>query len=89
MSNSDDATARLEPFLGRWAMEAIIPGMAPGEARADVTFEWLPQRSFVLERWEVPIPGVPDGLAVIGFNAARGPTCSTTSTPAAWPGSTR
>lgn len=27
---------------------------------------------FLIERWEVPVPEAPDGLAIIGFDAGRG-----------------
>jgi hypothetical protein len=35
-------------------------------------FEWLPGGRFLVQRWEVPIPDVPDGIAVIGFDSSRG-----------------
>ena len=37
----------------------------------------------------MPVPEAPDGIALIGHDEGRGPCSSTTSTPAAWPGSTR
>ena len=33
-------------------------------------FEWLPNRQFVVQRWEVPHPAAPDGIAIIGWDAA-------------------
>ena len=67
---------RLEPLIGEWSA-AIVP---PGQERpaglpdigARVTFEWMGDKAFVLERSTVPIPEVPDGLAVIGWDDGRG-----------------
>ena len=71
-AHSDDPMKRLEPFLGLWSMEAIVPDAPPMDVRAHVTFEWLSGGAFLVQRWEVPVPEVPDGLAVIGFHADRG-----------------
>ena len=35
-------------------------------------FEWMPGEQFLIERWDVPVPEAPDGLAVIGFDEGRG-----------------
>jgi hypothetical protein len=40
--------------------------MPPTDAGARVTFEWLPGKTFLIERWEVPVPEAPDGIAIIG-----------------------
>jgi hypothetical protein len=40
--------------------------------RGQVSFEWPPGGGFLVERWEVPFPDVPNGLAVIGFHPDRG-----------------
>ena len=55
---------RLEPFVGEWDLEAF-----GGHAR--VTFEWLSGQTFLVERWEVPVPEAPDGIAIIGFDEGR------------------
>jgi len=34
-------------------------------------FEWLAGRRFVVQRWEVPHPAAPDGIAIIGFDTGR------------------
>jgi hypothetical protein len=59
---ADTAMERLEPFIGEWRL--------PGGGRT--VFEWMPGGKFVLQRWEVPDPTVPDGIAVIGFDSSRG-----------------
>jgi hypothetical protein len=64
-SNPDPITA-LEPFVGEWSMEAVFEHMPPVDGGARVGFEWLPGRRFLVERWEVPVPEAPDGIAIIG-----------------------
>lgn len=58
----------LEPFVGEWALEAHFENLpAPeGDSGARVAFEWLAGRQFLVERWEIPIPEAPDGIALIG-----------------------
>jgi hypothetical protein len=67
---------RLEPLIGEWSLAMIMPGDdTPDElpdVGARVTFEWMGDRAFVLERWSVPIPEAPDGLAIIGWDEGRG-----------------
>ena len=58
----------LDPFIGEWDIEV---GFADGPA-GRVRFEWMDGGKFVVERWEVPVPEAPDGLAVIGFDEGRG-----------------
>jgi hypothetical protein len=64
-------TERLEAFIGTWAMRPDFPGLPPVDGAARVTFEWLPGKRFVVQRWEVPVPEAPDGIAVIGWNDKR------------------
>ena len=67
---------RLEPLIGEWSMAVVMPGETQPNPLPDVgarvTFEWLGEKAFVVERWTVPIPEAPDGLAVIGWDAGRG-----------------
>src|ERR1700716_3776490 len=65
----------LEAFIGEWSIEAGFEGAPTGT----VEFEWMPGGKFVVQRWEVPVPEAPDGLAAIGFTSAGRPTSSTTS----------
>jgi hypothetical protein len=69
-------TARLEPLIGTWSMAIVMPGdNRPAELPdlgARATFEWLGDKAFVIERWTVPVPEAPDGLAMIGWDAGRG-----------------
>ena len=63
---------RLEALIGEWSMEVTMPGAPPGDIGARVSFEWMPGRQFVLERWQVPVPEAPDGLAILAFHEGRG-----------------
>jgi hypothetical protein len=58
----------LEPFVGEWSLEAHFENleMPEGDSGARVLFEWLAGGQFLVERWEIPIPKAPDGIAIIG-----------------------
>ena len=56
----------LEPLVGEWSLVAEFPGLPPMSDGAWVAFEWLPGRTFLIERWEIPVPEAPDGIAIIG-----------------------
>lgn len=67
---------RLEPLIGEWQMHAMFPSSSPidtpeAQGAARTVFEWLPGRQFVVQRWEVPHPAAPDGIAIIGFDPGR------------------
>jgi hypothetical protein len=67
----------LAPLIGEWTMEAVFPSTSPAagmevEGVARTVFEYLPGRQFVGQRWEVPHPAAPDGIAVIGWDEGRG-----------------
>jgi hypothetical protein len=64
--SSVDSLAALEPLVGEWSMVPTFKGMPPVEVGAPVSFEWLPGGRFLIERWEVPVPEAPDGIALIG-----------------------
>ena len=67
--------ARLEPLIGAWSMAIVMPGEKRPDELPDVgaraTFEWMDDKAFVIERWTVPVPEAPDGVAVIGWDGAR------------------
>jgi hypothetical protein len=67
---SDDSLAALAPLAGEWSMVAVFQGMEPVDAGARVSFEWMPEKRFLIQRWEVPIPEAPDGIAIIGADPA-------------------
>jgi hypothetical protein len=61
----------LDVLIGEWSMEARFPGAAPSDIRGRVVFEWMTGDKFVIQRWEIPIPEAPDGVAIIGFDEGR------------------
>jgi hypothetical protein len=60
------AVTALSLFVGEWKILATFGDEPPADIGAWVTFEWLPGETFLIERWEVPIPEAPDGIAIIG-----------------------
>ena len=61
------ALARLEAFVGEWAIEVDFPD-GPKDASGRITFEWALGRQYLLQRWAVPHPEAPDGMAVISVD---------------------
>jgi len=57
----------LRPFVGEWEVEVTFPGQPPAGEGARTTFEFMPGERFLIQRWEVPIPEAPDGIAIIGI----------------------
>jgi hypothetical protein len=53
-------------FVGEWAMAAEFRYLPSADIGARVVFEWMPGRRFLIQRWEVPVPEAPDGIAIIG-----------------------
>jgi len=66
MTSNVESMDVLEPFVGEWSMVAAFKDAPPADAGARVSFEWLPGGRFLVERWEVPVPEAPDGIAIIG-----------------------
>ena len=50
-------------------MEAAFADAPPSGPIGHTVFEWLPGQHFLAQRWEVPHPDAPDGIAVIGLAA--------------------
>ena len=69
-SHSDSLEA-LQPLVGEWRLVATFKDMPPADMGARATFEWMPGGRFLIQRWEVPIPEAPDGIAIIGPDPAR------------------
>jgi hypothetical protein len=68
--------AALEPLVGEWSMDAVFSGGATASESersegARTVFEWLPGRNFLVQRWELPHPAAPDGIALIGLDRDR------------------
>ena len=67
--------ARLQPLIGEWRLAMVMPGEPRPDPLPDVgarvTFEWMGDKAFVLQRWSVPIPEAPNGLAILGWDEGR------------------
>lgn len=68
MATQDPALAPLEVLVGEWRMAAVFEAFPAPEADARVIFEWLTGAQFLIQRWTVPIPEAPDGMALIGLD---------------------
>jgi hypothetical protein len=60
------ARQRLEPFIGRWTLEARFPGAEPTGPVGLSTFEWMLGEQFLLQRTEFSAPGPPEGVTIVG-----------------------
>jgi hypothetical protein len=58
----------LAPLIGTWRMDVEFPDGRQGPPRdvgARTVFEYGPESAFLVQRWHVPFPQAPDGLAII------------------------
>lgn len=69
---AEDALKRLEPLVGQWRLTATPPGGPPWPGEGRAIFEWHDSGAHLVERTTVDIPGVPDGVSIIGCDAANG-----------------
>jgi hypothetical protein len=60
----------LEPLVGEWSIDARFEGQPAGGEPGRVVFEWMTGKEFLVQRWAVPHPEAPDGIAIIGPNPA-------------------
>jgi hypothetical protein len=71
---AEQALKELEVLVGEWSHRATPPGGEPWPGEATVTFEWLEgsDKRLLVERSTVEMPEAPDGVCVIGCDAANG-----------------
>jgi hypothetical protein len=67
---SDRSLDALAPFVGEWRILAELENAPRGDIGARASFEWLEGRRFLIQRWEIPLPEAPDGIAIIGADPA-------------------
>ena len=60
---------RLAPFIGEWTMKPEAE-WAPPDVVGRVTIEPMEGGAFLVQRWTVPVPIAPDGIAIYGPNEA-------------------
>ena len=58
--------AALEPLVGSWDVSVTFPGAEP-VGGATTEFEFMDGGLFLIQRWAVPVPEAPDGIALIGY----------------------
>jgi hypothetical protein len=69
---AQDALKKMEPLVGEWALEAIPPGGEPWPGEARATIEWHESGAHLVERSTVDMPEAPDGISIMGCDAANG-----------------
>jgi hypothetical protein len=71
---AEQALKELEVLVGEWSQAAIPPGGEPWPGEARATFGWLEgsDNRLLVERSTVEMPEAPDGVCVIGCDAANG-----------------
>lgn len=70
-TSSRESLEALAPFVGEWRLVAAFKDIPPADVGARVSFDWLPGERFLIERWEIPAPEAPDGIAIIGADPER------------------
>jgi hypothetical protein len=57
---AEKALKELEPLVGEWALEAILPGGEPWPGEARATIEWHDSGAHLVERSTVDMPLAPN-----------------------------
>ena len=71
-TTAEEALKELEPLVGEWVVDARPPEGEPWPGEGRVSFEWHDSGAHLIQRWSVDMPEAPDGVAVIGCDAAAG-----------------
>jgi hypothetical protein len=58
-------------LVGEWSLAAAFDDRPAEDVGARVSFGWLPGERFLIQRWEIPVPEAPDGIAIIGLDPER------------------
>jgi hypothetical protein len=69
---AEEALKRMEPLVGEWKLEAIPPSGEPWPGEAQATIEWHDSGRLLVERSTVEMPEAPNGIKVMGADAANG-----------------
>jgi hypothetical protein len=69
---AEEALARLGPLVGEWILEARPPDGPPWSGEARTTFEWHESGAHLVSRFEVEVPDAPNGVSIMGCDAAKG-----------------
>jgi hypothetical protein len=69
---AEQALKKLEPLVGEWTLEAGPAGGEPWPGEARATFEWHDSGAHLVVRSTVELPEAPDGISIMGCDAANG-----------------
>src|ERR671917_2212185 len=69
---AEEALKRLEPLVGEWTLEAKPPDGSPWPGEAQATIEWHDSGAHLVQRSTVDMPEAPDGISIMGCDAANG-----------------
>jgi hypothetical protein len=69
---AEEALKRLERLVGEWMLEATPPGGPPWPGEARSTIEWHDSGAHLVERSTAEMEGAPDGISIMGCDAANG-----------------
>ena len=69
---AEEALKRLEPLVGEWILEAKPPDGPPWPGEARATIEWHDSGAHLVQRSTVEMPEAPDGISIMGCDAANG-----------------
>jgi len=69
---AEDALRELEPLVGEWRLVATPPRGEPWPGEGRAIFEWHESGAHLVERTTVDSPAAPDGVSIIGCDAANG-----------------
>lgn len=78
VENRSEVLARLDAFVGEWALEVRFPPGHPAEAtvtdnvRASSRFEWALNGQFLLQHTEITIPEAPNSLTIVSVDPKTG-----------------
>jgi len=70
MTRQEASIEALDILVGGWIMTASLAPDPADAPRASTSFEWLAGARFLVQRWEVDHADAPDGIAIIGLDAA-------------------
>jgi hypothetical protein len=69
---AEEALKRLEPLVGEWKLEARSADGEPWPGEGRATIEWHDSGAHLVERSTADHPDAPDGISIIGCDAANG-----------------
>ena len=67
-----EALARLEPLVGEWTLSARGADGEPWPGGGHCSIEWHESGAHLVQRFSIDHPDAPNGINVIGCDAANG-----------------